>query len=58
MAAAGLVFEVVPGVSSAVAGPAYAGIPVTKRSVNSVLTIFTGHHDPADATGDDPPRRG
>ena len=50
LAAAGLVFEVVPGVSSAVAGPAYAGIPVTKRSVNSVLTIFTGHHDPADAT--------
>ncbi len=48
LAAAGLTFEVVPGVSSAIAGPAYAGIPVTRRSVNSVLTIFTGHHDPSD----------
>ena len=46
-------FEIVPGVSSAIAGPAYAGIPVTQRSVNSVLTIFSGHHDPSgDAAGD------
>ena len=49
LAAAGLAFQVVPGVSSAIAGPAYAGIPVTRRSVNSVLTIFTGHHDPEDS---------
>jgi uroporphyrinogen III methyltransferase/synthase len=47
LAAAGLRFQVVPGVSSAIAGPAYAGIPVTMRSTNSVLTIFTGHLDPA-----------
>jgi uroporphyrinogen III methyltransferase / synthase len=33
-------------VSSAIAGPAYAGIPVTHRGYNSVLTIFTGHEDP------------
>ena len=39
-------FEVVPGVSSAIAGPAYAGIPVTHRAHNSVLTIFTGHEEP------------
>lgn len=47
LAAAGLPFEVVPGVSSAIAGPAYAGIPVTRRSLNSAMTIFTGHQDPA-----------
>ena len=47
LAAAGLPFEVVPGVSSAIAGPAYAGIPVTHRSLNSVMTVFTGHQDPA-----------
>jgi uroporphyrinogen III methyltransferase / synthase len=44
---AGLRFEVVPGVSSAIAGPAYAGIPVTHRGYSSQLTIFTGHEDPA-----------
>lgn len=48
LAAAGLRFQIVPGVSSAIAGPAYAGIPVTQRSVNSVLTVFSGHQDPAD----------
>ena len=49
LSAAKLRFEVVPGVSSAIAGPAYAGIPVTQRAVNSVLTIFSGHMDPSDA---------
>jgi len=44
---AGLRFETVPGISSAVAGPAYAGIPVTHRSENSHFTVFTGHEDPA-----------
>jgi uroporphyrinogen III methyltransferase/synthase len=48
LARAGLRFEVVPGVSSAVAGPAAAGIPVTMRSINTALTIFTGHRDPAE----------
>ena len=46
LAKAGLAFELIPGVSSAIAGPAYAGIPVTHRAHNSVLTIFTGHEDP------------
>jgi len=46
LAAAGLKFEIVPGVSSAIAGPAYAGIPVTHRGSNTMLTIFTGHEDP------------
>ena len=38
-------FEVVPGVTSAIAGPAYAGIPVTHRAENSHVTFFTGHED-------------
>src|SRR5581483_11148562 len=46
LAQAGLQFEIIPGVSSAIAGPAYAGIPVTHRDRNSQLTIFTGHEDP------------
>ena len=36
-------FEVVPGITSAVAGPAYAGIPVTHRAHNTSVTIMTGH---------------
>ncbi len=47
LARAGVRFEIVPGVSSAIAGPAYAGIPVTHRAHNSILTIFTGHEDPS-----------
>ncbi len=46
LAAAGLEFTIVPGVSSAIAGPAYAGIPVTHRGKNSHVTFFTGHEDP------------
>src|SRR5437867_5265619 len=44
---AAIEFEIVPGITSAIAGPAYAGIPVTHRSENSHVTIFTGHEDPA-----------
>lgn len=44
---AGIAFEIVPGVTSAVAGPAYAGIPVTHRDYCSQLTILTGHEDPS-----------
>lgn len=48
-AAAGVPFEVVPGVTSAIAVPAYAGVPVTHRLVASAFTVFTGHEDPAKA---------
>ncbi|MEI6416774.1 MAG: uroporphyrinogen-III C-methyltransferase [Verrucomicrobiota bacterium] len=47
LAAAGMKFEIVPGVTSAIGGLAYAGIPVTHRASNSMLTIFTGHEDPS-----------
>jgi uroporphyrinogen III methyltransferase / synthase len=45
LAATGLPFEVVPGVSSAVAVPAYAGIPVTHRKVASSFAVITGHEE-------------
>lgn len=40
---AGVAFEVVPGVSSALAAPAYAGIPVTHRGLSTSFTVVTGH---------------
>jgi len=44
--AAGIRFEVVPGISSVVAGPSYAGIPLTHREHCSSFTVITGHEDP------------
>jgi uroporphyrinogen III methyltransferase / synthase len=44
---ASIAFEIVPGITSAIAGPAYAGIPVTHRAENSHVTFFTGHEDPS-----------
>ena len=53
LAEAHLRFEIVPGVSSAIAVPAYAGIPLTHRELASSFTVFTGHEDPAkDEIGD------
>jgi uroporphyrinogen III methyltransferase/synthase len=49
LAAAKIPFEVVPGVSSFVAAPNYAGIPLTHRGHCSSFTVFTGHEDPDDA---------
>jgi len=46
LAGAGVEFEVVPGVSSAVAGPAVAGVPLTHREHASAVTVVTGHEDP------------
>lgn len=52
LAAAGIEFEVVPGVSSAIAGPAYAGIPVTHRDHATAVMFVTGHES-QDSTGID-----
>ncbi len=46
LVAAKIPFEVVPGVSSAVAVPSYAGIPMTHRNHASCYTVITGHEDP------------
>lgn len=45
LCAAGIAFEEIPGVSSTIAGPAYAGIPLTHRTLSSSVTIITGHED-------------
>jgi uroporphyrinogen III methyltransferase/synthase len=51
LAAAGVDFEVVPGITSAIAAPAYAGIPVTLRYSSTSFTVVTGHEDPASGDG-------
>ena len=43
---AGIPFEIVPGISAAIAVPAYAGIPVTERGLNSSFTVVTGREAP------------
>jgi len=52
LAAAGIAFEVVPGVTSAIAAPAFAGIPLTHRDRGSFVTIVTGHQDSAKDSAD------
>ena len=51
LVASGVAVEVVPGVSSSVAAPAAAGIPVTMRGIASGVTIVTAHQDPAKESG-------
>jgi uroporphyrinogen III methyltransferase/synthase len=48
--AAGVPFTVIPGITAAIAAPAYAGIPVTQRGMASTFTVLTGHEDPSKPT--------
>jgi len=52
LVAAGIPFEVVPGVTAGVAAPAYAGIPVTHRGITSSVAFATGHEDPTKVDSD------
>ncbi len=52
LAAQDIKFEVVPGVTAAVAALAYAGIPITHRCIASTATLITGHEDPSNGTSD------
>lgn len=49
LSAAGVPFQVVPGISSALAGPTAAGVPLTMRGMARSFTVLTGHDDPAEA---------
>lgn len=51
LAAAGVAFEIVPGISSAIAGPGYAGIPVTHRAHATSVTLVTAHEADSGSTG-------
>jgi len=57
LADAGIAFEIVPGISSAIAAPAYAGIPVTHRGLAASFTVSTGHlrDDPDPISNFQPP---
>jgi uroporphyrinogen III methyltransferase/synthase len=52
LAASGIPFEIVPGVTSAIAVPAYAGIPLTHRGLTSTVAFATGHEDPTKEKSD------
>jgi uroporphyrinogen III methyltransferase/synthase len=62
LAQAGIPFEIVPGISSALAVPAYAGIPVTHRHIAQSFTVVSGHtadeDEPFGADWNDLPRKG
>lgn len=47
---AGIAFEEVPGITSAISVPAYAGIPITHRDFTSTFTVITGHEEPGKET--------
>jgi uroporphyrinogen III methyltransferase/synthase len=51
--AEGIPFEIVPGITSAIAVPAYAGVPVTHRGMSTSFTVVTGHEDPWASTETD-----
>jgi len=52
LAASNIPFEIVPGVTSAIAVPSYAGIPLTHRGLTSTVAFVTGHEDPTKEKSD------
>ncbi len=52
LAASDILFEIIPGVTSAIAVPAYAGIPLTHRGLTSTVAFVTGHEDPTKEKSD------
>ncbi|MEO5379040.1 MAG: uroporphyrinogen-III C-methyltransferase [Magnetococcus sp. DMHC-6] len=50
LAAEGIVFRILPGLTSGIAGPAYAGIPITHRDINANVAFITGHESAENAS--------
>jgi len=53
LAEAGIAFRIVPGITAAIGGLAYAGIPLTHRGVNSAVTLITGHNSDGAVPGEE-----
>ena len=53
LAEAGIPFRIVPGITAAIGGLAYAGIPLTHRGINSAVTLITGHNSDGAVPGED-----